>query len=1167
MDERKIAKIFYEAIVNKNLNSLTSNLSIEERIYLLKNQDSVFSNLTEEELKYLEDHPELVGIDIGKYIFTKEELKQILKKIEIVNDEILNILNTSGYWDEIIGELTDKEVMFLYNNVKFYEADLKVKLLDRFGDEKYIEELIEITNTEKANSYIDSFINNPNIEIAKKIIRNLSTKELKWKSLEYIPIERERANLIIELGITNAEEIEKFSKLISSQEERTRVIENVLEEIPNEELLNCIKIISDEATKEDLIEKTISRIPDKASAVKLINNELKRYKIISRLSDEEKKQCLHLLDNERLKSGIIKSFESDEDKKDYLHLLNDEILIREVICTFKRDEDKKAYLNILEYDDQKEGYIEIIKSLESNNQKLESLSISIPSIKIKDLRESLLENAKNIAGNKAEKYRNLSRTITSSLDTKTIFDLFNEEYETITEMCNTLNIELDNLAEIFNNYQETHNPEIIIELVRTFIAKYKEQTALSLVAEKMKELEVNYSILPREKIIIEIQKQKRKEILLKDFMTGKINDLNIQEISIPGLSTEELFRRIVFGEEILKEPSFYHVIEIQKNYNRILQNYDGTILEILNNNQENMQLILDFLNGKIKINEVKKVLDKKTCKTLEDIKSLMKNDISIEYVDGKIIWNKFFKNLTEEEIKICKEYEEINKKINKLRGKINKKMNELYPLQKIAVTEEEIQESSARIHMDNELILDIDKVSGEKFNMILDILQMNRKKLTEDKQKYFDKLLIESGMLYSTFFIDDEKYYSKLLIIIENLEIIQKLYPNGKIPISQLNTITNKLVLRKYCNETDFNILGDDICYKIVNNTTFISNTSEIGTKQRIAYGTKYNIFSNQYIESTIPYTKVKRNGITAERYNNNDPNILIAGIDTDACFRIMGNDNDFLLYTMFDKNGIVLKLTDEDGKFIGRCSGFRNGNIVYFNQARSIYDQHGNPGKEFIELQDTFRETIIEYAERLIKDTKDSAHPIEHVVILRAYGFSLETELPTVNRSLISQYPMNTESEDWKKFKNNPVLSLRENSDGFTTDYAGGLEILILASKEGCTLDKPEDIKHYDPEATHYRPRKEITIYDSISNKALQELNRIKAIKSYIDETPFEELLESTQIANAIIGEDWYSITYTDGRVEECVIPLDPRATEEMKEYKENMLSDKIHLHDKKFM
>ena len=94
--------------------------------------------------------------------------------------------------------------------------------------------------------------------------------------------------------------------------------------------------------------------------------------------------------------------------------------------------------------------------------------------------------------------------------------------------------------------------------------------------------------------------------------------------------------------------------------------------------------------------------------------------------------------------------------------------------------------------------------------------------------------------------------------------------------------------------------------------------------------------------KSTVPDVSGKTNNYTYSIYDSQDETVLLAGINTDACFRINGMDNDFLHYCVLDKNGFIIKITDSFGNFIGRASGFRNGNGVYINQLRTIYDEGG---------------------------------------------------------------------------------------------------------------------------------------------------------------------------------------------------------------------------------
>lgn len=339
---------------------------------------------------------------------------------------------------------------------------------------------------------------------------------------------------------------------------------------------------------------------------------------------------------------------------------------------------------------------------------------------------------------------------------------------------------------------------------------------------------------------------------------------------------------------------------------------------------------------------------------------------------------------------------------------------------------------------------------------------------------------------------------------------------------------------------------------KIAYNDDYISESTDENRSSRIHYATKYNILSRKYYQTTIPYFKVTINGITVKRYKNNNPDLLVAGIDTNACFKIFGVDNDFLLYTLFDKNGIVLKITDEEDKLIGRISGFRNGNIVYLHQARTIYDKLPNHSSEVINTIKRMCQAIETFAKNLVEITSKDEHPIEHVVILRGFGYNDDDLLKEVDPKLIELNPMDNISEDWTGFKTIEGVKYRQKTDDFTTGYQTAKSILLLASNKIEGINSYQDINSYDVPSQYLRPREvPKTIIDSNLISIIPILRKIDATYALYFDEEYIPVRKLEDIESITYGEDWYYIVKNNGLTFECFIPLDPRAELELEQCK----------------
>lgn len=297
---------------------------------------------------------------------------------------------------------------------------------------------------------------------------------------------------------------------------------------------------------------------------------------------------------------------------------------------------------------------------------------------------------------------------------------------------------------------------------------------------------------------------------------------------------------------------------------------------------------------------------------------------------------------------------------------------------------------------------------------------------------------------------------------------------------------------------------------------------------------------------STVPYISGTTTNYHYSTYNSNDSDLLLAGIDTSACFKINSTDNDFLFYTALDKNGFAIKITDRNGNFIARACGFRNGNFIFLNQLRTIYDKGNNevssiPSYESIEIIEALKkacEDIIKQSE----DTKDDSLGIDAIFITKSY---LLKDFPgnIVKNELLGKYPMDNNSDDWKTFvKNTPYLKECTINNCFTTDFESYPLICIATSKSFEELE----IKSGDVDAVYRQPRLDV-IYGNIKDRNIfTRVNRIAGIKAFLNNSKYEQpSINDDDIIFA--GQDWFIITNLGNILMTCIIDENPETIDEM--------------------
>lgn len=303
--------------------------------------------------------------------------------------------------------------------------------------------------------------------------------------------------------------------------------------------------------------------------------------------------------------------------------------------------------------------------------------------------------------------------------------------------------------------------------------------------------------------------------------------------------------------------------------------------------------------------------------------------------------------------------------------------------------------------------------------------------------------------------------------------------------------------------------------------------------------------------KSTVPYIKGSYGNYKYSMYDSQDETILLAGINTNACFRIDGNDNDFLHYCALDKNGFVIKITDTFGNFIGRASGFRNGNGIYINQLRTIYDEggdgyEGNYENEKLEIIETFKRACNDIVE-ISQKNKEEQDKIDFVFVTKSYALvRTESNVSRGVQDKIGSNPMDTESEDWKDFVNNTknLQEIDDEDDTFSTDYGNYSLICMASSKERRIFSRlsAKDIKPKDVEAVYMRPRNKIVVTDSPDINIINKINKINGINSYLNDTDFE----GVSIPNETIiftGDNWYIVFNGQQITSSSVLDFDQKA------------------------
>ena len=320
---------------------------------------------------------------------------------------------------------------------------------------------------------------------------------------------------------------------------------------------------------------------------------------------------------------------------------------------------------------------------------------------------------------------------------------------------------------------------------------------------------------------------------------------------------------------------------------------------------------------------------------------------------------------------------------------------------------------------------------------------------------------------------------------------------------------------------------------------------------------------------STVPYIRGYYNGYQYSMYDNLNDDCLITGPNVDSCLKVCGNDNDFLNYCMLDKNGFIIKITNHNDNFIGRAAGFRNGNIVYINQLRTIYDCGGSG---YISKFKSEKEEIIEVLIKACSDIVnisqncDEVIKIDYIFTTQSYAFEkypVNKRLSNKVKKLIGENPIDITTNDWINFTNN-THNLFDTTDCicFQTDYEDYDLICLAHSKDIDNIINNDDIYVGDVDASYKRPRNKIIVTSDITNEVFRKINKIRVIYSYYHNNNYSDIKISND-SLVIIGDNWYLI-YKDKIIDYLIQDFDERAKLEFNKISNLLLENDFSLRDK---
>lgn len=578
----------------------------------------------------------------------------------------------------------------------------------------------------------------------------------------------------------------------------------------------------------------------------------------------------------------------------------------------------------------------------------------------------------------------------------------------------------------------------------------------------------------------------------RDNLYGKLlNGVNANfNINLSNLDFERMIISILNKQDEetykilnIKKPEFYDDIKQMKSFRRLRANYVRKIKE--NIKPELYGICEKYLNSPLENKNLKSYFSQEQILFLNDIINLMKESKSIVDFNNDMLFVSEYKEFTKENKKELEKFNynisifnEIKKIIFDMYIRENETYNELYKIVEEDVNNKEL--SGDIIFNDSNFELtDFSYAFDEKIikNFISKLEEESFLSLNNYEYMKLKDLLISDKLLAPMLY--DNLNQAKLYELINNFHNIYSIIDYSLINKSNLDLIFKKLNVYKYANEKQINMLGLEVVEKIINSNQFMDvKVTDDDIKERLVKAEDLLNRAETVTLSTVPYIDVNKNGVYISRYLNNDPKILTSGIDTNSCFKLSANDNDFLYYTILNKNGFVIKFTNKDGKLLGKAIGIRRNNILEINGIRNSDNSNLITSKEQYTQYKNMLEAFDLYATKIIEETKDTNTPIDFVVsnkagLLESSEFNDRYE---ILGSHLFDNPIDTTNEDWYKFvhtydgcKKNYLQQASDNTI-FTTDF-GHYPVVMIKKRDGKNLERLFDISYDDPEAIYERP------------------------------------------------------------------------------------------------
>ena len=297
--------------------------------------------------------------------------------------------------------------------------------------------------------------------------------------------------------------------------------------------------------------------------------------------------------------------------------------------------------------------------------------------------------------------------------------------------------------------------------------------------------------------------------------------------------------------------------------------------------------------------------------------------------------------------------------------------------------------------------------------------------------------------------------------------------------------------------------------------------TRKLMNNERLKEAVNYTISNYKRVHNLVPpLNKVFEYGDKRLRCvvgNFTNPCNITHGERTGACMRIGGAGESLYNFVLTNEVGFHIRFENpENGEYISRVSGFRNGNTMFLNELRESRNMKDYTNFDLYNICKLL-------GDYLINITKNDKVPIENVVLHKAYASENVSD----------------------KVVNLNVSNIKEGLPPFYTDVSNNVLVLATSSKE-----KPFELVKLGNEQV----QKYLTCRDNImeindKENMIEVANRVHSIKLSTQNNSIEniDIIEiDDNFVYGICNHDWYIYIDKNNQMYHEIINIDFRAIEE---------------------